>query len=48
MGCNCNKNKSNQQAQPANEPKPEFRTQEIKEQSLVKKICRCSKVSQQQ
>jgi hypothetical protein len=37
MGCNCNKNKNNQQPAQPSEPKPEFRKQEIKEQSLVKK-----------
>ena len=36
MGCNCNKNKQNQPQQ-SSEPKQEFRKQEVKEQSLVKK-----------
>jgi hypothetical protein len=35
MGCNCNKNKQNQQQ--SNQPPQEFRKQEIQEQSLVKK-----------
>lgn len=34
MGCNCNKNKDNQK-QPENQP--QFRKQEIQEQSLIKK-----------